>query len=220
MTERERAVLHHIVEHTAQAGYPPTVRELAAHLGLRSTSGVAGYLSALQRKGYLNPSAGRARAHRPTKAARPQQVSPCVAVPLLGQVAAGVPLLAHAQADAWLQIDLQLLQRGQAHFALRVQGDSMRDAGILPHDIVLVLQRDSAEPQDIVVALLDDSATIKRYVPRADGIWLEPANPEFSPLRWHPEDGSSLRLLGVVVGLCRTYPASSSWRPGSTAGVA
>jgi repressor LexA len=166
-------------------------------MNIASLQGVKDHLAALERKGYLNRFPGRRRAITVTQSLLPLEGS----VPILGRVAAGKPLLAVENQEGSLSLNADLLGTG-SHFALRVQGDSMIDAGIEDGDHVIVRQQDSANPGDIVVALLGDEVTVKRLQKNGAGLFLEAANVAYAPIPL-TRQSSSARILGVVVGLYR-----------------
>ena len=210
-----------IAQAQAELGCPPTIRELAVTLGLRSTNGVAGHLQALGRKGYLQKMALKSRTWRlvdaPSRARATEAPYRCGfahdlqsrCVPLVGQVAAGLPALAIEQAEESITIDAHFLPRGcRDVFALRVVGESMCEAGIHPRDIVVVERQNTARDGSIVVALLGDEATIKRYRPdhKRRTVSLEPANAAMSPIVLPADQAALLRIIGVVVGVWRRLP--------------
>lgn len=197
LTERQERLLRFIEQSIAQHGYAPTLQEMARAMNIASLQGVKDHLAALERKGYLNRFPGRRRAITVTQALLPLEGS----VPILGRVAAGKPLLAVENQEGSLSLNADLLGTG-AHFALRVQGDSMIDAGIEDGDHVIVRQQDSANPGDIVVALLGDEVTVKRLQKNGAGLFLEAANVAYVPIPL-TRQSSSARILGVVVGLYR-----------------
>jgi repressor LexA len=197
LTERQERLLRFIEQSIAQHGYAPTLQEMARAMNIASLQGVKDHLAALERKGYLNRFPGRRRAITVTQSLLPLEGS----VPILGRVAAGKPLLAVENQEGSLSLNADLLGTG-AHFALRVQGDSMIDAGIEDGDHVIVRQQDSANPGDIVVALLGDEVTVKRLQKNGAGLFLEAANVAYVPIPL-TRQSSSARILGVVVGLYR-----------------
>jgi len=201
LTQRQRAILEHIRRSTAQQGYPPTLREIGRHFGIRSTNGVNDHLLALERKGFLERRDMKSRTLRPVDAWTGEWVD----VPLVGRVAAGVPLLASENVEETLRVDRFFLGARQPRevFALRVTGDSMIDDGILDGDYLFVRKQLVANPGDIVVALVDDEATVKRYYPEGDRIRLQPANREMDPIYVRRRDFRQVNLLGVVVGVYR-----------------
>ena len=181
-------IFEFLQDYQRQNGFAPTVREICAGVGLRSPSTVHYHLNALRQAGRIGGQIERARAITlPT--ARSGQV------PVVGTVTAGQPILAVEQIEGYLPWE------GEPDcFALRVRGDSMIGAGILDGDKVVVRPQAAADNGDIVVALLEDEATVKRFRRTADGIWLMPENPAFSPI-----DGRSASILGKVKAVIREY---------------
>lgn len=198
LTKRQRQVLSFVERSIDEWGYPPTMREIGLHMGIRSTNGVNDHLKALERKGYVVREDLKSRTLRPVAPrSRTQDV------PLVGRVAAGQPLLAVENLEDTLRVDRSLLGEADPVFALRVAGESMIEDGILDGDLVFVRQQETARSGDIVVALLDDEATVKRYFPEAEGVRLQPANTAMEPIWLRPDSGVDFRLLGVVVGVYR-----------------
>jgi repressor LexA len=197
MTPRQRRILDFIRSTVRQRGYPPTVREIGDAVGLTSSSSVHAQLANLEKAGYLTKDPTKPRAV--TLAGEPQAES--VAVPVVGRIAAGIPVMAEQNIEEYLA-----LPKGYAteagHFALKVTGDSMIEAGIFDGDVVVVKEQTSADEGDIVAALLpgsaEDEATVKRFH-RSDGkVVLQPQNPRFDPIEM--TDG---RILGRVVAVLR-----------------
>lgn len=191
MNERTREILNFIRSFAREKGFPPTIREIGKAFGIASTNGVRYHLDILQRAGHLQR---RSRISRGT-------TSPSHSIPILGRVAAGQPILAEQNFEGGLE-PAQMFGDPQGLFALRVRGDSMIDAGIQSGDYVIVRQQEQASSGDMVVALLDDEATVKYYRPRAQRIELVPANPKYTPIV--VESGTEFRILGVVRGVVRT----------------
>lgn len=200
------AMLALIRNSIAVHGYGPTVRELCAGLGLRSTATVQYHLQALAREGRIVLKPGKKRAISlpaaetgQTEAAFPpaDQIMSTdhPTVPIVGTVAAGQPITAVENLEGCLP-----WEGGEGWFALRVKGESMKNAGILPGDLVVVRPQPTAETGEIVVALLEDEATVKRFSRGPDGVWLLPENEAFSPI-----DGRRATILGVVRGVVRKY---------------
>lgn len=191
--ERKQKVYDYICQHIQTYGYPPSVREIGENVGLKSTSSVHSYIKQLEDEGYLTRDGAGARTLRiASDAARENHI------PILGTVAAGVPLLAQESIEGYLLYDAG--GSSSEHFALRVRGYSMKDAGILPGDLVVVRRRQSADNGDIVVALLGDEATVKRLHRDSSGVWLMPENEDFEPI-----DGREAQILGCVTALVREY---------------
>jgi repressor LexA len=198
LTKRQRQVLDFITRSLEERGYPPTMREIGQHMGIRSTNGVNDHLKALERKGYIEREDLKSRTLRPVTS-----VSRARAVPLVGRVAAGQPILAVENLEDTLQVDRSVVGDAQDVFALRVSGDSMIQDGILDGDIVFVRQQPTARSGQIVVALVEDEATVKRYFPERGGVRLQPANDALDPIWVGPDDGVAFRVIGVVVGVYR-----------------
>jgi len=199
LTARQEKLLR-LIEHShARRGYAPSLQELAHAMGIASLQGVKDHLAALERKGYVRRAPGRRRAITVLQRLVPLEGS----LPILGRVAAGRPLLAVENREGALSLSAELLGTGE-HFALRVQGDSMIEAGINDGDYVVVRHQDTANPGEIVVALLGDEVTVKHLRKKGPSVFLEAANPAYAPIRL---TGSSPlpRILGTVVGLYRNF---------------
>ncbi|MBZ4421708.1 transcriptional repressor LexA [Myxococcus sp. RHSTA-1-4] len=211
LTERQREILSFIVKETETRGFPPTIREIGEHMDIRSTNGVNDHLKALERKGYLNRGEQQSRSLVPTKRARlllglgAKKDAGMVEVPLLGKVAAGAPLLAQEHMEDSVKIDSFLLGgvNGREVFALRVKGQSMIDDGIHDGDYLFVKKTPAAQPGDIVVALIEDEATVKRYYPEGERIRFQPANATMQPIYVSRAEFRSTMILGQVVGVYR-----------------
>jgi len=199
LTARQEKLLRLIETTQAQRGYAPSLQELAQAMGIASLQGVKDHLAALERKGYVRRTPGRRRAIEVLHRLVPLESS----LPILGRVAAGRPLLAVENREGTLSLSPELLGTGE-HFALRVQGDSMIEAGITDGDYVIVRQQEVANSGEIVVALLGEEVTVKRLQKKGSALFLEAANPAYTPIRLI---GSSppLRILGTVVGLYRNF---------------
>jgi repressor LexA len=286
LTQRQQMVLDFIRQSITERGYPPTLREIGARMGIRSTNGVNDHLRALERKGYLTREDMKSRALRPTSfgaegvtsagagalsdledagalhrglggrtsygtddspaaqlsfsgygtdGARSREEraggslaggatvtslreraagglfgraamsddDDLVEVPVLGRVAAGLPLLAEEHIIDTVRVDRVLVKGGREVFGLRVQGDSMIDAGILSGDYIFVKKQLTASRGDIVVALIGDEATVKFYYPERDYVRFQPANKAMAPILVRASDFKPTMLLGVVVGVYR-----------------
>jgi repressor LexA len=193
LTDRQAEVLDFVNKFIARSGYPPTVREIARHLRIRGHHAVRKHLLALEKTGRLTRGRG---ARSIGIADQPQAVS----VPILGQVAAGKPILAEENILGTLALDRSVARRGQV-FLLKIKGDSMSGAGILDGDYVLVRVQAQAENGEIVVAMVEDEATVKRVFHRGDKIVLQPENPAHQPMTFTQKD--TLRILGKVMGVIR-----------------
>lgn len=208
LTDREREVLDFIVSRTRAKGAPPTIREIGSAFQIASTNGVRYYLASLERKGYIMRNRRLSRGIEIVGGVQPAHVSSAnvVSVPVVGRVAAGHPLLAAENIEDTLALDRSVTRDGNV-FALAVVGDSMRDAGILPGDKVIVRQQSTAAPGDIIVALIGDDATVKHYRPDPDGVRviLEPANPAYQPIVIDGQGNEPFSVIGKVVGVVRLY---------------
>jgi repressor LexA len=213
LTQRQQMVLDFIRQSISDRGYPPTLREIGARMGIRSTNGVNDHLRALERKGYLTREDMKSRALRPTNLdahalgaagpAEPANDVDSIEIRVLGRVAAGLPLLAEEQVIDTVRIDRALLNGGREVFGLKVHGDSMVDAGILSGDYIFVKKQLTASRGDIVVALIGDEATVKYYFPERDHVRFQPANKNMAPIYVRAADFKPTMLLGIVVGVFR-----------------
>jgi repressor LexA len=198
LTPRQRAVLEAVRDLTADQGYPPSLREIGEAVGLSSSSSVAHQVNTLQRAGLLRRDPRRPRAYTLTTTSSPRQTdSDTVAVPLLGAIAAGQPIAADDHVLDVLHLSTQLVGTGHL-IALTVRGDSMTGAHIADGDTVVVRAQDDADHGDIVAALLEEDATVKRLHRGPDGVWLKPENPAYAPI-----NAIQARILGKVVAVLR-----------------
>lgn len=203
LTDRQEAILAAIRDLTHRNGYPPTVREIGAAVGLSSPASVQNHLRVLERNGYIRRGSLKRRAlevvrpaEEPREAAAGRGVG-VVGLPLVGRVAAGDPLLALEQIEDVLEVPSFLVHSGEC-FVLRVKGSSMVEAGILDGDLVVVRRQDTAGNGDIVVAVLGDEATVKRFFREQDHVRLQPENEEMDPILVRDPV-----IAGKVVGVMR-----------------
>ncbi len=196
LNQRAREIFAYVQRFTRERGFPPTIREIGQAFGISSTNGVRYYLNILEKAGYLKRS-GKISRGIETASSRPRGT----AIPILGRVAAGQPILAEESFEGSLD-PIEVFGQTQELFALRVRGDSMIGAGILANDYVVVRQQERASAGEIVVALLGDEATVKYYQPRRDRVELVAANPAY-PVTV-VEEGTDFRILGIVKGVVRT----------------
>lgn len=197
LTDRQRQVLIFIDEKITQKGSPPTLREIASNFDFSSTNAVRSHLTALIRKGYLKKQASLSRG---LALDRPRALQ-AGTIAIVGSVPAGLPIDAIENVEGEIALDLSYLPKGDS-FSLRVIGDSMRDAGILDGDMVIVKKQSVAQRGEIVVALINGEATVKRYFPDGDTIRLQPENDLFEPIIVSRRSGE-FSLAGKVVGLVR-----------------
>lgn len=215
LTDRQKEILEFISKRIQDQGYPPTIREIGEEMGIRSTNGVNDHLKALERKGYLMREGLKSRALRPL-AAEPRELSNVVRalipesagtieVPVVGRVAAGAPILADENIETTVRIDSFFLGAGAADkvFALRVTGESMIEAGIFDGDYIFVKKQLEARAGQIVVAMIDGEATVKRYEPKGDEIHFVPENASMAPIVVKKRDFRSTQILGIVMGVWR-----------------
>lgn len=207
LTKRQEQTLEFIRESIRDRGYPPTLREIGEHMGIRSTNGVNDHLRALERKGYLRREDMKSRALRlvgDDEAKNSEGASEdVVPIQVLGRVAAGLPILADENVVDTVHVDRMMIRGGKDVFGLKVQGDSMIEAGILNGDYIFVRKQTTAERGDIVVALIGDEATVKFFHPEKDYVRFQPANSAMAPILVRATDFRSTMLLGKVVGLYR-----------------
>ncbi len=222
MTERQEKILAFIQRCIEEQGYPPTIREIGEHFGIRSTNGVNDHLKALERKGYLLRGELKSRAlsvldggksaSQGTAAARlikrreltAVESGETVEIPIIGKVAAGAPILAQENITDHVRIDSFLLgDSPKKVFGLKVTGDSMIGDGILDGDYIFVRKQLQASAGEIVVAMIDDEATVKRFYPEGDRIRFQPSNPRLKPIYVSREDFRDTQIIGVVVGVYR-----------------
>jgi repressor LexA len=212
LTQRQQMVLDFIRQSIHDRGYPPTLREIGARMGIRSTNGVNDHLRALERKGYLTREDMKSRALRPTNLGTPALADAgsepandvdLVEITVLGRVAAGLPLLAEEHVIDTVRIDRTLVRGGREVFGLKVHGDSMIEAGIMSGDYIFVKKQLTANRGDVVVALIGDEATVKYYYPEKDHVRFQPANKNMAPIYVRSADFKPTMLLGVVVGCYR-----------------
>lgn len=188
-------VLRFIEGHVNQNGYPPSLREIADHIGAKWSHGIERHLQALEKKGYIKREAVKSRGIRLTNA------SVGTPVPIVGRITAGRPILAVENIGESFILDPSFVRGGETHFMLMVEGLSMKNAGILDGDLVLVRQQSTAENGEIVAALIDDeTATVKRFRQDRDRVYLEPENPDFKAII---SDSTSVKIIGKVMAVLR-----------------
>lgn len=201
LTARQRMILDCIEQTVAERGFPPSVREICDAVGLAAPSSVAYQLAQLEKLGHLKRTGKQARAMEvvlPSESSRSLETENAVAIPLLGEIAAGTGVLADEQVQQVMPLPREFVGHGDL-FMLKVKGDSMIDAAICDGDFVVVRSQATAENGDIVAALLEgDEATVKTYKQRDGHVWLMPHNPQYAPIL-----GDHARILGVVKTVLR-----------------
>lgn len=229
LTHRQREILDFISASIVERGFPPTLREIGVHFNIRSTNGVNDHLKALEKKGHLRREDLKSRAMRPilpdgsgelvafedVRRSSTAAIGPNIAstagftddemmeIPILGNVAAGAPLLAVEEATDTVRVDKVLIGGHREVFGLRIVGESMIEDGIFSGDYVFVKKTPAAKPGDIVVAMIEGEATVKRYFPEGDRIRFQPANHNMAPIYIRRDDFKSVDIIGIVVGVYR-----------------
>ena len=193
LSKMQQKIYEYIAACIREQGYPPSVREIGEAVGLKSPSTVHFHLKRLEEAGVIEKGAGKGRAITLRESPKPENQ-----VPVVGNVAAGSPILAEECIEDYLTFDTQGLS-GE-HFALKVRGESMVGAGILPNDLVVVHRQQEAHSGEIVVALFEDEATVKTLRRRDGHVWLMPENPAYDPI-----DGTHAQIVGKVVAVVRRY---------------
>jgi repressor LexA len=202
LTPRQQQVLDCIGNHIEQNGYPPTLREIAAHLKISGTLGVIKHLQALEKKGHIEKEVGSSRGIRLVDRKGTGMSETGLALPIVGRVAAGSLQPAIEEIDEHFTVDRN--QARKDDFLLRVKGDSMIEAGILNGDLAQIRPQQTATNGEIVVALVDDEATLKRFYREAGHIRLQPENQRMEAIIVKPEDGN-IQIVGKLVGLFRQF---------------
>ncbi|MBQ0039256.1 MAG: transcriptional repressor LexA [Treponema sp.] len=200
LTDRQKEVLEFIAKFSEENGYPPTVREIGENFGI-SLRAVQDHIAACQKKGYLSQCQKRSRSFRVIKGDVVQEPKVFVVkIPKLGTIAAGKPLLSEENLDGYVTIAEPFVKPGKTYFALNVRGASMINAGILEGDLAIIEQAEIAAEGQIVVAVVDNAITLKRFYKEQDRIRLQPENPDFQPIY-----ATDVKIAGIMVGLVRTY---------------
>jgi len=228
LTDRQQQILDFISASITERGYPPTLREIGEHFGIRSTNGVNDHLKALEKKGVLRREDLKSRAMRPITTP-PADVIPIrrastgggasignvapldtesgddamAEIPIIGRVAAGQPILAVENVQDTVKVDRVLIGGHREVFGLRIVGESMIEDGIFDGDYVFVKKTPTAGRGDIVVAMIEGEATVKRYFPEGDHIRFQPANQNMAPIIVRRADFKQIDIIGIVVGVYR-----------------
>jgi repressor LexA len=222
LTQRQREILDFISASIVERGFPPTLREIGEHFSIRSTNGVNDHLKALEKKGHLRREDLKSRAMRPVLPDGSGEVVPLrrppngtgtvqlvsedddmAEIPILGRVAAGQPILAVEHATDTVRIDRVLIGGHREVFGLRIVGESMIEDGIFDGDYVFVKKTPAAKTGEIVVAMIEGEATVKRYYPEGDRIRFQPANQNMEPIYVNRSEMRSVDIIGIVVGIYR-----------------
>lgn len=200
LTKRQQMILQYVLDYVQREGYPPSIREIGAHFEIGSLRGVTVHLDALERKGYIQ----RSNTPRSIKVTHPQYQSNSrvMMLPLLGSIAAGVPIQAQEHVEDLIPVPSGMVKNIESAYCLRVRGDSMTGEGIMPRDLVVIRPQKTANHGDLVAVLIGEEATVKRIHFDRDAVRLMPANPAYDPILIQTDDAY---VLGRVVGLIRDY---------------
>ncbi|MCQ2092106.1 MAG: transcriptional repressor LexA [Fibrobacter sp.] len=205
LTPRQEEILEYIKKYSKENRMPPTVREIGNRFEISSTNGVRSILAALIKKGYINRSPRLSRGieilNTGNESEASETVSNTIEIPIVGRVAAGTPILAVQNLEGTVTIDRDFLACRSDVFALRVKGDSMINAGIFDGDLIFARQQKTADRGEIIVAQVDNEATVKYYHPAADRIELRPANPNYRPII--VKNDKDFSIAGRVIGVMR-----------------
>lgn len=201
ISEKQKEILEYLKECILQKGYPPAVREICDAVHLKSTSSVHAHLETLEEKGYIRKDPTKPRAIEILDDTFNLSRREIVNVPIIGTVTCGEPIIAEERIDGYFPVPPEYLHTGKTTYMLKVKGDSMINAGIFHGDLVMVEETNTARNSDIVVALIDDSATVKTYYKENGHIRLQPENDTMDPIIINGD----ITILGKVVGLFRTF---------------
>lgn len=202
LTERQQEILNFIQDFISDNGFPPTFREIASYFKIASTFGVKRHIDALIKKGFINSISNSGRALSIVNTTPPKE-STTYEIPIVGRVAAGYPVLAEENIEGTLALDASLIRKKKDCFGLKVKGDSMINAGIFEGDLVIISPQKECTDGDIVVALLDDEATMKRFVVDGNQVYLKPENENYSIIDINKY--ANFSIIGKVVGVFRSY---------------
>lgn len=200
LTDRQQLVLDYVRNSILKNGYSPSVRDICKDVGIKSTSTVHSYLKTLTKFGYIEMNDTISRSIRIPGNLKQPAIGTSVEVPIIGQVAAGSPILAVENIEDTFIVSSEYTKNSSV-FMLKVKGNSMVDVGIFEGDLILVKQQSTAENGDIVVALIEDEATVKTYYVESDHIRLQPENSSMDPILIYGD----ILIVGKVIGLFRTY---------------
>jgi len=204
LTKRQGEILKFIILNKEKFGYPPSISEIQEEFSFKSPNAVQDHLEALERKGYISRRAHKSRSieilvHNESKK---DNRNNALEIPIVGEISAGRPILAQENIEGNIVIDRSIVKNSDGIFALRVKGDSMINAGILNGDYVITSQQQDAEQGDIVVALIEDEATVKRFYREGNRIRLQPENDTMEPIIIKSDEGQ-IRIIGKIKGVIR-----------------
>ena len=199
LSKKQRQILEYMIKQVNEKGYPPSVREICEAVELKSTSTVHGYLTKLEDKGYIKRDKTKPRAIEILKKNKYKKTREYINIPIIGNITAGSPILAVENIEDTFPLPVDYIHNDEM-FMLKVKGESMIDAGIYDKDLILVRQQNTAENGDIVVALIEEYATVKRFFKEKEFIRLQPENQSMSPIFV-----KDISIIGKVVGLFRKF---------------
>ena len=213
LNEKEKKLLSFIISEIRSKGYPPSIREMKECIGVKSLRGVTYHLNNLQKKGFIHrESLSRSISILPRSYSLKNELNDSnedrfISIPILGKIAAGNPIFAEENITDYIHVSKQIAKDSNNYYALRVTGDSMLGDHILDNDIVIIKKQNYAKDGEIIVAILNDEATIKRVFIEKGYYRLQPSNPKYEPLLT-----TELIIGGVLVGLIRNYNNLNKWR--------
>ncbi|MGM0414768.1 MAG: transcriptional repressor LexA [Bacillota bacterium] len=201
LSDRQKQILEHIIDEYNTKGYPPSVREIGKAVGLKSPASVHNHLKTLEKLNYIKRDPDKPRAIEILKGNKEKvKTEEIVNIPILGKVTAGVPVLAEENVEDYFPLPINYFKSGNSDvFMLQVDGQSMINAGIHDEDYVIAKETKHAKNGDIVIALLEDETTVKRYIKKSDYVELLPENDDFEPIKT-----TNVKILGKVIGLFRS----------------
>jgi repressor LexA len=204
LTERQNEILKFIILNKEKFGYPPSIPEIQENFSFKSPNAVQDHLGALERKGYISRRAHKARGIEVLGHATStnNDENRAIEMPIVGEISAGRPILAQENIEGNIVVDKSIVTNSDGIFALKVKGDSMINAGILSGDYVIVSQQKDAEQGDIVVALIEDEATVKRFYKEKNRIRLQPENDTVEPIIIKPNE-NQIKIIGKIKGVIR-----------------
>jgi len=204
LTERQSEILRFIILNKEKFGYPPSIPEIQERFSFKSPNAVQDHLEALERKGYISRREHKARGIEVLihTASNENNKNNAIEIPIVGEISAGRPILAQENIEGTIVIDKSIVKKSNGIFVLRVKGDSMINAGILDGDYVIASQQQDAEQGDIIVALIEDEATVKRFYKEKNRIRLQPENDKMEPIIVKPNE-NQIRIIGKIKGVIR-----------------
>jgi len=204
LTKRQGEILKFIISNKEKFGYPPSIPEIQENFSFKSPNAVQDHLGALERKGYISRRAHKARGIEVLSHATSNKndKNKATEIPIVGEISAGRPILAQENIEGTIVIDKSIVKSSNGIFALKVNGESMINAGILNGDYVIASQQQNAEQGDIVVALIEDEATVKRFYKEKNRIRLQPENDTMKPIIIKPNE-KQIRIIGKIKGVIR-----------------